>query len=62
MKKTRLLFLNRKQRVCKLENVEERVIDGQKTERSKMVKCMGVLHGRNRSQVCGSSVLVDGPS
>ena len=61
VKKTQLLLLNRKQRVRKFENVKRRT-DGQKTERSKTVKCMGALHGRNRTIVCGSSLLVDWPS
>ena len=61
VKKTRLLLLNRKQRVWEFENVERRT-DNQKTERSKTVKRMEALHGRNRTKVCRSSVLVDWPS
>ena len=42
VKKTKLLLLSRKRRARELENVEVQ-IDGQKIERSKTVKCLGVL-------------------
>jgi len=42
VKKTKLILLSRKRRAHELKNVEVR-IDDQKIERSKSVKCLGVL-------------------
>jgi len=42
VKKTKLMLLSRKRRAHELKNVEVR-IDDQKIERSKSVKCLGVL-------------------